>query len=416
MNRRRPAIRTGMHPGQACSFPIVPMRVLHFYKTYFPDTVGGIEQVIRQLCVGTGRLGVTNTVLSLSRAKNLVPITFEGHTVHRVPLDFEVASNACSVASLGALARLAREADVVHYHFPWPFMDLAHFIARVKKPTVVSYHSDIVRQKHLLRLYQPLKHRFLRSVDAIVAASPDYLESSPVLARYRDKTRVITYGLDQGTYPQPDPALLAHWRARVGPKFFLFVGVLRYYKGLHVLLEAVAGTDYPVVIVGAGPEEERLKAQARSLGLSNVIFAGAVDEADKVALLTLCYALAFPSHLRSEAFGISLLEGAMYGRPMISCDIGSGTTYINIDGETGLVTPPADAQALRAAMRTLWDNPDMARRMGVRAGQRFQDVFTAEQMAQGYTALYREVMARRAATPGVATPGMAPGAGPVRPE
>lgn len=386
------------------------MRVLHFYKTYYPDSVGGIEQVIRQLCVGTGRLGVTNTVLSLSREQNLVPIAFEGHTVHRVPLDFELASNACSVASLGALARLAREADVVHYHFPWPFMDLAHFLARVKKPTVVSYHSDIVRQKKLLRLYQPLKQRFLRSVDAIVAASPDYMESSPVLRRYPDKTRVITYGLDQDTYPQPDPARLAQWRERFGPKFFLFVGVLRYYKGLHVLLDAVAGTNYPVVIVGAGPEEARLKAQALSLGLNNVHFVGAIGEEDKVALLTLCYALAFPSHLRSEAFGISLLEGAMYGKPMISCDIGSGTTYINIDGETGLVTPPADAPALRAAMRTLWDNPEMAREMGVRAAQRFQNVFTSEQMAASYAALYREVVARRAATPGMVAPGVAPGA------
>ena len=381
---------------QASSFPVVPMRVLHFYKTYYPDSVGGIEQVIRQMCVGTGRLGVTNTVLSLSREKNLVPIAFEGHTVHRVPLDFELASNACSFASLGALARLAREADVVHYHFPWPFMDLAHFIARVNKPTVVTYHSDIVRQKKLLRLYQPLKQRFLRSVDAIVATSPNYMESSEVLERYRDKTRIITYGLDQSTYPQADPARLSYWRQRIGPKFFLFVGVLRYYKGLHVLLEAAAGLSYPVVIVGAGPEEAALKAQALSLGLTNVIFTGAIGEDDKVALLTLCYALAFPSHLRSEAFGISLLEGAMYGKPMISCDIGSGTTYINIDGETGLVTPPADPFALRAAMRTLWDNPAMARAMGARAAARFEAVFTAEKMSASYYSLYREVIARRA--------------------
>jgi glycosyltransferase involved in cell wall biosynthesis len=378
------------------------MRVLHFYKTYYPDSVGGIEQVIRQMCVGTGRLGVTNTVLSLSREKNLVPITVEGHTVHRVPLDFELLSNACSLASLGALARLAQEADVVHYHFPWPFMDLAHFVARVKKPTVVTYHSDIVRQKKLLRLYKPLKQRFLRSVDAIVATSPNYMESSEVLARYRDKTRIITYGLDQSTYPQPGAALLAYWRQRMGPKFFLFVGVLRYYKGLHVLLEAVAGTDYPVVIVGAGPEEAALKAQAERLGLTNVVFVGAVGEEDKVALLTLCYAMPFPSHLRSEAFGISLLEGAMYGKPLISCEIGSGTTYINIDGETGLVTPPADAQALRAAMRTLWDNPKMAREMGARAAARFEATFTAEKMAASYAALYSEVLARREGKPVVA--------------
>jgi glycosyltransferase involved in cell wall biosynthesis len=378
------------------------MRVLHFYKTYYPDSVGGIEQVIRQMCVGTGRLGVTNTVLSLSREKNLVPITLEGHTVHRVPLDFELLSNACSLASLGALSRLAQEADVVHYHFPWPFMDLAHFVARVNKPTVVTYHSDIVRQKKLLRLYKPLKQRFLRSVDAIVATSPNYMESSEVLARYRDKTRIITYGLDQSTYPQPGPALLAYWRQRIGPKFFLFVGVLRYYKGLHVLLDAVAGTDYPVVIVGAGPEEAALKAQAARLGLTNVIFAGAVGEEDKVALLTLCYAMPFPSHLRSEAFGISLLEGAMYGKPLISCEIGSGTTYINIDGETGLVTPPADAQALRAAMRTLWDNPKMAREMGARAAARFEATFTAEKMAANYADLYSELVARREGRPAVA--------------
>ena len=375
------------------------MRVLHFYKTYYPDSLGGIEQVIRQMCVGTGRLGVTNTVLSLSREKNLQPIEFQGHTVHRVPLDFELASNACSVAALGALARLAREADVVHYHFPWPFMDLAHFVSRVRKPTVVTYHSDIVRQKSLLRLYQPLKHRFLRSVDAIVASSPNYLQSSPVLARYRDKTCVIPFGLDQSSYPQPDPARLAYWRERVGPKFFLFVGVLRYYKGLHVLLDAVAGTDYPVVIVGAGPEEAALKAQALRLGLKHVQFVGAVDDEDKVALLTLAYALSFPSHLRSEAFGVSLLEGAMYGKPMISCEIGTGTTYINIAGETGLVVPPDDAQALRAALRTLWDKPELARAMGARAARRFDQVFTSTQMAAGYTALYQDVLARRVGEP-----------------
>jgi rhamnosyl/mannosyltransferase len=375
------------------------MRVLHFYKTYYPDSVGGIEQVIRQLCVGTSRLGVANQVLSLSRHKNLASFEFEGHTVHRVPLSFEIASNACSVAAIAELARLAREVDVVHYHFPWPFMDLAHFMARVKKPTVLTYHSDIVRQKHLLRLYQPLKQRFLQSVDTIIATSPNYLASSAVLDRYRDKTRVITYGLDRGTYPHPDPARLAHWRARTGPRFFLFVGVLRYYKGLHILLDAVAGTEYPVVIVGAGPIERELKARAARLGLSNVMFVGAVDDLDKVALLELCYAVAFPSHLRSEAFGISLLEGAMFGKPMISSEIGTGTTYINIDRETGLVVPPSDPVALRAAMAALWNDPALARAMGQRAEARYRELFTSERMAASYVELYRELAARGAPLP-----------------
>ena len=373
------------------------MRVLHFYKTYFPESVGGVEQVIRQLCVGTGRLGVHNEVLTLTRDKKPTDVVFEGHLVHRVGLDLEVASNGISFAAIRKLARLAREADVIHYHFPWPFMDLAHFLARVRKPSLVTYHSDIVRQKKLLLLYQPLKQRFLRSVDTIVATSPNYLASSAVLARYRDKTRTITYGLDKSIYPKPAPALLEKWRAACGERFFLFVGVLRYYKGLHILLDAVANSDYPVVIVGAGPIEMELKAHAQRLGLSHVKFVGALDEDDKVALLELCYAMVFPSHLRSEAFGISLLEGAMFGKPMISSEIGTGTTYINVDGDTGLVVPPSDPLAFGDAMRRLWNDPAMAAQMGRRAEARYWELFTAEKMAESYASLYAELVARHAA-------------------
>jgi len=340
---------------------------------------------------------VVNQVLTLTRQKDNFEFEFEGHRVQRVPMDVEIASNGMSFAAFGELRRRAAEADVVHYHFPWPFADLAHFVARIDKPSLVTYHSDIVRQKMLLRLYQPLKHRFLQSVDTIVATSPNYLASSAVLDRYRDKTRIITYGLDKSIYPEPQQERLDHWRGEVGDKFFLFVGVLRYYKGLHILLDAVANTDYPVVIVGAGPIEMELKEHAARLGLTHVLFVGALGEDDKVALLTLCYALAFPSHLRSEAFGISLLEGAMYGKPMISSEIGTGTTYINVDGETGLVVPPSDPQALGEAMRKLWDNPELAAAMGRRAEARYWEMFTAEQMASSYTALYHELVARRAA-------------------
>jgi glycosyltransferase involved in cell wall biosynthesis len=370
------------------------MRVLHFYKTYYPDSWGGIEQVIRQMCMGTSRLGVTNEVLTLTRDASQAELQIEGHTVHRVPMNFEIASTGFSLAAIRKLAHLARKADVIHYHFPWPFMDLAHFMARIDKPSVVTYHSDIVRQKNLLRVYSPLKRRFLHSVDAVVASSPNYVASSPVLKRFEHKTRVITYGLDKSMYHQPSEALKASWRARCGERFFLFVGVLRYYKGLHILLDAMANVDYPVVIVGAGPIEQELKQHAQRLGLTHVMFIGAVDEDDKAALLELSYAMVFPSHLRSEAFGISLLEGAMYGKPMISSEIGTGTIYNNIDNDTGLVVPPDDPQALGQAMRTLWDNPQLAADMGRRAEARYWQLFTAEKMAESYVALYRELAAR----------------------
>ena len=374
------------------------MRILHFYKDYLPESMGGVEQVIRQLCAGTAGMGVHSEVLTLTRAKTAGDIEFEGHLVRRVPLDCSVASNGMSWAAIGELRRMARTCDVVHYHFPWPFADLAHFAARIDKPSVVTYHSDIVRQRLLLRLYQPLRDRFLHSVDAIVATSPNYLASSAVLNHYRHKTRVITYGLDRSLYPPPRNERLQYWRQLIGRRFFLFVGVLRYYKGLHILLDAMADVPYPVVIVGAGPIEHELKERAARLRLQHVRFVGALGDDDKVALLTLCHAVVFPSHLRSEAFGISLLEAAMFGKPMVSSEIGTGTSYINIDGETGIVVPPSDPPALAEAMRRLWSDPALAAQMGRRAAARYTALFTAQQMAASYTTLYYELVARRTRT------------------
>lgn len=368
------------------------MKVLHFYRTYYPDTFGGIEQVIRQMAVGTTRLGVSNEVLTLTRDTQHPEIDFEGHKVYRARLNFEIASTGFSWSALSLFFELAKQVDVIHYHFPWPFMDLAHFLGRIKKPSVVTYHSDIVRQKYLLKLYSPLKHCFLKDVNRIVATSPNYLATSPILAQYKDKTEIITYGLDKSIYPVPSADVLSAWRQRVGKGFFLFVGTLRYYKGLHILLEAVAGTNIPVVIVGDGPMEVELKRQAQALGLRNVHFLGALPEPDKVALLTLCYALVFPSHLRSEAFGISLLEGAMFGKPMISSEIGTGTTYINVANQTGLVVPPCAPPALRHAMQYLLDHPAEAAQMGVHAQRRYQELFTAQRMAKNYVSLYQRVL------------------------
>ena len=109
-------------------------------------------------------------------------------------------------------------------------------------------------------------------------------------------------------------------------------------------------------------------------------------------MLNLCYAFVFPSHLRSEAFGISLLEAAMYGKPLISCEIGTGTTYINIDKETGIVVPPSDPAAFRRAMDYLWNNPEEAAAMGRCAEARYWKIFTAKNMAQSYVSLYEKLL------------------------
>lgn len=367
------------------------MRVLHFYKTSFPDTMGGVEQVINQIARGANKLGVQTDVLSLTPDRVPRTIELDGYLAHRARLDIQIASTGFSASAFLRFAQLAKKADVIHYHFPWPFMDLVHFATRANKPTVLTYHSDIIRQKKLLKLYRPLQLKFLGAMDRIVATSPNYLDTSGVLAQFKNKVSVIPIGLDKQTYTEPSADKLSYWRDMLGPKFFLFVGVLRYYKGLHILMEAAQGTDFPIVVVGAGPIEAEIKAQVNQLGLRNIHFLGYLPDEDKVALLKLCYGVLFPSHLRSEAFGISLLEGAMYGKPMISSEIGTGTTFINIADETGVVVPPGDPVALRQAMRYLWENPEHAAEMGRMAEVRYWKYFTAEKMVRSYVDLYSEL-------------------------
>ncbi|CAI2415535.1 GDP-mannose-dependent alpha-(1-2)-phosphatidylinositol mannosyltransferase [Serratia ficaria] len=368
------------------------LKVLHFYKTYYPDSFGGIEQVIFQLSEAGTCHQIESTTLSLSSRGNIDNQRVGEHVAYYAATNFEVASTPFSVSAINKFKALAAEADIIHYHFPYPFMDLVHFISGVKKPTIVSYHSDIVKQKLALKIYTPLMNKFLDSVDCIVAASPNYVKTSPVLQKYLPKVKVIPYGLDKKSYPIADEPHLNRWRQQVGERFFLFVGAFRYYKGLHILLEAIQYTDFPLVIIGAGPIEAELKRQAQELGLKNIHFLGALPDEDKAALLQLCYSVVFPSHLRSEAFGITLLEGAMYGKPLISSEIGTGTTYINIDQETGIVVPPSDPQALRAAMTALWRDPELAQRYGENATKRFQALFTSARMAESYIGLYQQLM------------------------
>lgn len=369
------------------------MKVLHVFKTYYPDSFGGIEQVIRQLSNATEVHGVTNSVFTLSRQAQDRPILQDGATtVIRAPVDVEVASTPMSLRAIGTFRRAAADADLLHYHYPWPFGDVLHLLAGRRKPALLTYHSDVVRQRLLMPVYQPLMRRFFTSMRALVPTSPNYLQSSALLQDYRDKCHVIPIGLDQGSYPGVSRERLEYWRAKVGEGFFLFVGVLRYYKGLHILLDACTGSSSRVVILGAGPVEADLKQQAAQLSLTNVDFLGAVSDDDKVALLQLCRGVVFPSHLRAEAFGVTLLEGAMFGKPLISSEISTGSSYVNVDGLTGIVVAPDDAPALRQAMLTLDNDAARAARMGQAARARFEALFTSAQMAKGYVALYHKIL------------------------
>ena len=371
------------------------MHIIHVFKTYFPDTRGGLERVIRHICQQSTGAGAKNTILTLSLVKKPEVLEFPEATVIRYPVTFDKASSPVSLGLLRDFRRLIAGADLLHYHFPWPFADILHLSRGSGKRSLVTYHSDAIKYGFLKKLYRPVMNRFLGATDRIVVTSENYLRSSADLAPFIDKTAVIPIGIDEDGYPDVRPEKKAYWQSALGENFFLFVGVLRNYKGLHVLIDAACGTDHNVVIVGSGPLENELRAMIASKKAENVEMTGALDEDDKVALLSLCRAVVFPSHVRAEAFGLTLLEGAMFGKPLISTEIGTGTSYVNKKDVSGLVIPPSDTGALRDAMSRLADDQGMALRMGRAARERFEKYFTSEKMGEKYLALYNELLQKK---------------------
>ncbi len=368
------------------------MKILHFYRTYFPDTQGGLEEAIRQICASTKTLGVESRILTLSQNPEPRVIHFPEADVYRAKLDLDIASCSMGREAFQMFRELEQWADIIHYHFPWPFADLVKLISKSKKPSVLTYHSDIVRQRWLAKLYEPLMRTFLRGITKIVATSPNYVETSPILSSYREKTTAIPIGLNMESYPPVNYQLTKEIITKYGENFFLFIGVMRKYKGLHILLEAMKGAPFSVLIAGQGPQQSSLKDLAGQLGLTNVHFLGHVSNEAKIALLHCCRALVLPSHQRSEAFGVSLLEAAMMGKPLVTSEIGTGTSYVNIHNETGLICIPSNVTALQEALYKIYTDDEMVNRMGDNAKSRFNQLFTATKMGTAYAKLYEDIL------------------------
>jgi rhamnosyl/mannosyltransferase len=371
------------------------------YRTYFPDPPGGLQEAIRQIALSTRERGVEPRILTLSPTPT--PTVIERPEGPVIREKSWAAPASCDLGGPSAVIRyreMVDWADVVHFHFPWPFADVLHLLGRTKKPTVMTYHSDIVRQKLLGTVYGPLMRRTLRSMSAVVATSPAYARTSETLAACVSKARLKTIPLgiidyrDEPQSPDVQRDLESRLGLAAGEPYFLALGVLRYYKGLHTLVEAAPHVRGKIVIAGSGPERERLAALARERGASNVVFAGQVSHEEKIALLKGCRAMVLPSHLRSEAFGMVLVEAAMFSKPMVCCEVGSGTSFVNEDGVTGFVVPPESPRELAAAVNSFADDELLALEMGAAARERYERLFSGPALGEAYRSLYHEVAKR----------------------
>ncbi|MFM7678175.1 MAG: glycosyltransferase, partial [Roseiflexaceae bacterium] len=260
-------------------------------------------------------------------------------------------------------------------------------------PLVVTYQSDIVRQHVLRHVYAPLLQHTLSRARAIVATSPQYRDSSPWLLRFVDKCVVIPLAIHAP--PAPDGDRIAYWQARFPDACALWVGRMRYYKGLYTLMDAMRDTpaDMPLVLVGDGPMAGALHHHAHQRGIAaRVHFVGSLPDKEVHALHQVARFFVFPSHVRAEAFGLSLLEAMTAGLPAITCEIGTATSFVNQHMQTGLVVAPADAPALAHAMTRLWSDAVLCRQFAEHASRWTAAHFRVTQMVADTIALYQRIL------------------------
>jgi rhamnosyl/mannosyltransferase len=367
------------------------MRILHVYKDYYPPTYGGVEVTIHTLAQGTRDAGGDVTVLIANRRFRSEQREIQGIPVVKVADLGRVLSAPLPPTFPLWLRRLG--GGILHFHLPNPTAVGSYFMASPRGKVVVHYHSDIVRQHGMERLYRSTLRRFLRRADAIIATSPNYVETSPILRDFRDKCRIIPLAADENLL-KPDEKVEERARIireRYGERpIILFVGVLRYYKGTRYLIEAMRGIPANLLIVGNGPLFRDLVDLRDRLGLrKSVFFMGHVPDIRPYSRAADLFCL--PATHRSEAFGVVLLEAMMHGLPLVTTDLPTGVSYVNQADVTGLQVPIRDPESLREALGSLAADPERRKEMGEAGRRRVRDVFSREQMIGKVLDLYREL-------------------------
>jgi rhamnosyl/mannosyltransferase len=377
--------------------PVHIMRILHIYKDYFP-VEGGIENHIKLLAETQASHGHEVSVLVTSRDSHT-------HIDHlngvRVIFAGRLATVSSAPISLAMFRLLGRERpDIAHLQFPYPLGEAANYFIGHARKSVLTYQSDIVRQKYLRVVYAPLMDRVLACVDAILATSPNYIESSLVLRRFKHKCLAVPMGIRAEPYLNVTPQAVAEARARLlagapdNTPLLLFVGALRYYKGLNYLLEALpAIPNAKLAVIGRGPMEHVWKALVQQLGISDrVNFVGEIANPDVPPYFAACDLFTFPSSERSEAFGLVQLEAQAAGKAIVTTELGTGTSFVTQHNVTGLVVQPRDPAPLAEAINRLLNDASLRRKLGDAGRARMLAEFTQDKMIQRISEVYERVL------------------------
>jgi rhamnosyl/mannosyltransferase len=366
------------------------MKVLQVNKLYYPH-IGGVENHVRELVLAIkDRVEVKVLVASTGPIGRTELI--DGVEVTKVASLGRLRSSPI-VPTFGPWLRRLKS-DIFHFHFPFPTGELAYLRALPPGKLVVTYHSDIIRQRLLLRLYAPYLRKFLNFADRIIASSPNMVEHSPFLHDFQEKCTVVPFGVDLRKFEMTSEIKekVSQLRTKYGPRMILFLGRLIYYKGLEHLVVAMKEIDANLVIAGSGPLEHELRKMVSESGLRRKVdFVSQPRDEDIPAYYHACDVFVLPSVERSEAFGIVQLEAMACGKPVVSTNLPTGVPFVNLDEETGLIVPPRSSTALADAVNRLLEDESLRTKLGAQGRARVQREFTRELMANRVLQVYEEI-------------------------
>lgn len=366
------------------------IRVLHIGK-FYPPHRGGMESVLYDLCEELK--GNVDLRVLVANGKGSTRIQRqEGFEVIRVGTFGTIFSTSICPSMPYWIKRF--RADIVQIHHPNPMANIAYLLCNQPGRLIVLYQSDIIRQRITYGLYFPFLMMMLKKAHRIIVTSPNYLASSPLLTRFKEKCVVIPLGIDIRKFRKGgNGTRISAIRSQYGGRIILFVGRLTHYKGVPYLLDAMKEVSGQLLIIGKGELEHNLKSQAARNGLSTKVhFLGELTEGEMVPFFHACDMLVLPSISRNEAFGLVQLEAMACCKPVISTNLDTGVSYVNQNGVTGFVLPPMDSEALADAINRLLEDENLRTRMGIEGMRRVERKFTREKMAGETLKLYEEVL------------------------
>lgn len=357
------------------------IRILEVNKAYYPH-VGGIESLVKQYAEEFSKKSDLRVLVCRGDMGKTSYQKINGVKVIRAGSMGTYFSCPISLSFIRYFKRLSENADVIHINVPFPLADLALLLSGYKGKVVVSWHSDVVKQKKLLLFYKPIMMKFLKRADLILAATQGHIDSSPYISKFREKCCVIPYGINTDEYLkiQKRPVLTEKLADKSNIKVF-FTGRLVYYKGVDVLLKAFRQVkNCELFIAGTGVLEDELKEYAVRHNMKTVHFLGFLPDEDLKCAFADCDIFVLPSTANSEAFGIVQLEAMVYSKPVINTSLPTGVPYVSVDGVSGITVKPSDPVQLARAINILAGDKNLRDAYGKNAFKRVREIFNAEKV------------------------------------